>query len=257
MMWKTVAAAMAWAALVAASAPSLAAPPDALTKACQKPPPGVSFDDSLLIRAAKKLRRDKQIKIVALGSSTTVGSGGSGPTASWPVRMQDELVKRLPGVNVTVVNKGQMRQSAQQMIERLTSDVLAEKPDVVVWETGTNEAVRGVDVEQFSAAMLDGITTMEAAGIDVVLMNSQYSRNTARLINFQPYVDAMAQVAQIRDLVLFPRYEMMQAWVDRGQVWFDGLSQPDAVKVADMVYDCIGKLLAQNIALALKTGPTR
>jgi acyl-CoA thioesterase I len=257
MMTKTIAAAMALAALVAVGGPSEAASPEALAKACGKPPPGVSLDDSLLTRAMRKMRRDKTLKIVALGSSTTVGSGGSGVAASWPARLQDELSKRLAGVNVAIINKGQMRQSAQQMIERLTSDVLSEKPDIVIWETGTNEAVRGVDVETFTAAMLEGIAKMEAAGVEVVLMNTQYSRNTARIINFQPYNDAMSQVAQMRDLVLFPRHETMQAWVDRGQVSFDGLSPAEAVKIADTVYDCIGKLLAQNIALALKAGPAK
>lgn len=258
MMWKTVAAAMALTALVATGAQGGEnAPPETLAKACHKLPPGVSFDDSLLVRTARKLRRDKNVKIVALGSSTTIGSGGSGAMAAWPARLQDELGKRLAGVNVMVTNKGKMRQSAQDMLQRMPSDVLAEKPDIVVWETGTNEAVRGVDVEQFTAAMLDGINQMEAAGVEVVLMNTQYSRNTARLINFQPYNDAMGQVAHIRDLVLFPRYEMMQGWVDRGYVSFDGLTQGDAIKIADTVYDCIGKLLAQNIALALKTGSTK
>jgi acyl-CoA thioesterase I len=257
MMWKSVAAAMALVALIATGAPGEAAAPETLAKACQKPPPGVSFDDSLLMRSARKLRRDKSLKIVALGSSTTIGSGGSGVMAAWPARLQDELGKRLAGVNVMVANKGRMRQSAQDMLERMAGDVLSEKPDIVVWETGTNEAVRGVDVEQFTAAMLDGINQMEAAGVEVVLMNTQYSRNTARLINFQPYNDAMGQVAHIRDLVLFPRYEMMQGWVDRGYVSFDGLTQGEAIKIADTVYDCIGKLLAQNIALALKAGPTK
>ena len=85
--------------------------------------------------------------------------------------------------------------------------------------------MRGVDVEQFIAAMLDGIDKMDEAGIEVVLMNSQYSRNTARLINFQPYIDAMAQVAQIRDLVLFPRYDDDAGWVGSSRSSFDGLSQ--------------------------------
>ena len=117
--------------------------------------------------------------------------------------------------------------------------------------------MRGVDVETFTAAMLDGINRMEAGGIEVVLMNTQYSRNTARIINFQPYNEAMTQVAQLRDLVLFPRYETMQSWVDHGLVSFDGMTPAEAVKIADTVYDCIGKLLAQNIALALKAGPTK
>jgi lysophospholipase L1-like esterase len=257
MMVKAIAAALALAGLIATGGPVAAAPPETLAKACGKPPPGVQLDDSLLTRTMRKLRRDKTLKIVALGSSTTVGSGGSGVGASWPARLQDELSKRLPGINVSIVNKGQMRQSAQQMIDRLSTDVLNEKPDIVIWETGTNEAARGLDVETFTAAMLDGISRMEAAGVEVVLMNTQYSRNTARLINFQPYNDAMSQVAQMRDLVLFPRYETMQAWVDKGLVSFDGLSQAEAVKIADTVYDCIGKLLAQNIALALKTGPAK
>ncbi len=211
-------------------------------------PDDLIADSSPLPHAAKTVQAGHSLKIVALGSSSTLGLGASGAEAAWPARLQEALTARLPGVQVDVINKGVARQSAQQMIDRIDADVLAEKPALVVWETGTAEAVRGADIDEFTAALLAGIDHLEHAGIDVILMDTQYSRSTAQLINFPPYVAAIEQVAGMRDLVRFPRYAVMQYWVESDRFTFSGKSAAESRKLADQVYDCLGHLLAVVIA---------
>jgi hypothetical protein len=178
--------------------------------------------------------------------------GASGPEAAYPTRLEAALKAHFPAANIQVVNKGVSRQSARQMLDRLASDVLTERPALVVWETGTAEAVRGAEVDDFINALLTGVDKMGEAGIDVLLMDTQYSRSTARIINFQPYVDAIGQVAGMRDLVIFPRYLLMRTWVDEERFSFADKSPPEARKLADQIYDCLGRLLARSIAKALK-----
>jgi acyl-CoA thioesterase-1 len=236
--------ALTWAWPACAQKPSI-------SPVCEVPQDMLT-DSSPLTHAAKRMRLEKRLKIVALGSSSTLGVGASGPTAAYPARLEEALAKMLPDVAVQSVNKGVARQTAVQMVERLDADVLPEKPAIVIWETGTAEAVRGGDLDTFSNALLAGIDKLQAAGIDVVLMDTQYSRTTAQLINFQPYVAAVEQVAGMRDLILFPRYYVMHYWVDAQRFNFADRSSAEMRKVADTVYDCIGQLLARNIAQALK-----
>jgi acyl-CoA thioesterase I len=209
-------------------------------------------DPSRLPHAAKKLRVDRVLKIVALGSSSTLGMGATSADATYPVRLQRALATRLPDARIEVVNKGVSRQSASQMLERIDSDVLAERPNLVIWETGTAEAVRGADVDEFVTALLTGIDRLLSAGIDVVLMDTQYSRTTAQLINFQPYVGAIEQVSGMRDLVLFHRYAVMRYWVEADRFRFADKAPAEARRVADAVYDCLAHLLAITITRAVQ-----
>jgi lysophospholipase L1-like esterase len=228
-----------------------AQPKDKLSKNCQVPP-WVTETDIALPYAEQRVKRDRQIRIVTLGSSSTKGSGGSGPPAAWPAQLETLLAKRMPGIKLTVLNKAEMRQSVPDMLARLDRDVLAEKPDLVIWEAGTFEAVRGGDVDILTQGLMTGIDRITATKADVILMDMQYARNTARIINFQPYVEAMERAATMRNLFVFPRFEIMRDWVENEQVTFEGMSQGDAVKTADQVYACLGKFMAELLANSLK-----
>jgi acyl-CoA thioesterase I len=238
-------------------ASATAGPADAQTTRVPLPnvcqiPDELLMDSSPLPHSTKQLRNERRLKVVALGSSSTLGMGASGPEAAYPARLEASLKAHFPAATIQVVNKGVSRQSARQMLERLASDVLAERPALVVWETGTAEAVRGAEVDDFVNALLTGVDKMGGAGIDVLLMDTQYSRSTARIINFQPYVDAINQVAGMRDLVVFPRYLVMRMWVDEDRFSFADKTPPETRKIADQIYDCLGRLLARSIAKTLK-----
>lgn len=226
--------------------PAAADPMVPLPPACEVSPDLIP-DSAPLPHSKQMLKSEHRLKIVALGSSSTLGLGATDSQAAWPARLQAVLTSGLPGAEVRVVNRGIARQSAQQMLERLDSDVLTEKPALVIWETGTAEAVRGTDVDEFIDALMTGIDRLEAAGIDVILMDTQYSRGTAEIINFDPYIAAIDQVAVTRGLSRFPRYAVMRYWVDNDQFHFAGESGGVARKMADQVYDCLGHLLARAI----------
>jgi acyl-CoA thioesterase I len=238
----TVAAAALAAALSAGPA-AAADPPPKLPAKCE-----ISADllpDAVpLPHAVRSVRRNHQLTVVALGSSSTLGLGASDAQAAWPARLEAALAAQLPGTEVHVTNRGVARESAEQMLQRLDTDVLADKPSVVIWESGTAEAVRGADVEDYTDALLAGVDKMSAAGIDVILMDTQYSRGTAQVINFQPYIAAIDQVAGMRGLARFPRYGVMHYWVDNDRFTFAGKTAIEARKTADQVYDCLGQLLA-------------
>lgn len=245
------AAAMLAATAVVAAAPAAADPKQKLNELCPVPQ-WIAETKLTLPNTQRSLRREKQLKIVAIGSSSTMGSGGSGPEAAWPAQLGTALAKRLPQVKVAVVNKAEMRQSVPQMLARFERDVLAEKPNLVIWEAGTSEAVRHADIDTMLADLQVGLERLVAARVDVLMMDMQYARDTARIINFQPYVDAMGRLSTMRDVFVFPRYETMRGWVENEQITFGGATKAEATKTADSVYACLGTLVAELLANNLK-----
>jgi lysophospholipase L1-like esterase len=255
--WRSVALALACCGALAAqvAAQTKSALPPETPSACRTPP-GVIGDVQTLVRSAAVAARTRRLKVVAIGSSTTAGAGATDRAHAWPARLEEELRRRLPNAEITVVNLAEMRQTSQLMLARFPA-VLEQRPDIVVWEVGTAEAVRHLDVDDFFRAVQQGIETLTARGVDVVLVDPQYARDTARLITFEPYIAAIQRAGQMRDVGVFHRHAVMRHWVESGQFQFDSLRPADFARVADSAYDCIGRLLAHFIIEGLRAGGAR
>jgi hypothetical protein len=228
-------------ALLSAAAPAVRAQAPADMPAGCRVPSSAFIDESKLVYAGKRVTETRRLTVVALGSSSTLGQGASSPQATWPARLEADLNRRMPGVAVTVHNRGKARDDAEQMLKRLESDVMS----------GTAEAMRHRDVEQFAAHLQDGIGRIEAGGADVVLVTPQYSRETARLISYHPYIEAMNSIGTRREVLLFPRFEVMRHWVESGQMQLDNLTPAQAVGLTDRVYDCIARQIGRVMVRAM------
>jgi hypothetical protein len=141
--------------------------------------------------------------------------------------------------------------TAEQVVHSLDKQVLPFKPALVVWQTGTTEAARRIDPEEFGRWLQDGVDSLLAARIDIVLMDMQFSPRFIAAINYQPYLDAIVQVEQHRDLVRFQRFEVMRYWSETEQL-AHGLPPDKPTALADRVHDCVGRLLGRVIAQALR-----
>lgn len=246
---KPLRAAMFLAGIVGAVAPAaLAADP------CAAPPELVAPSDALPV-VRRQVEAKAPLKIVAIGSASTKGVGLTGPKAAYPERLRHELAKRMPGVQVTVINLGATRETARHMVERFKTDVLPHKPALVIWQTGTVDAVRSVMVDDFGQELAHGIDMLHAAGADVVLMNLQYSWRMAVALNDQPYNDMMATIGDAHDAPLFDRYGIMKYWVDNGRFDFDSAPADERPARADAAHACLGRLLAEFVLQAAGVGP--
>jgi acyl-CoA thioesterase-1 len=228
-----------------AADPTCAVPPALLEAAFTLPATGAAVANA------------QPIRIVALGSGTTFGLGASTPAASFPARLEQTLRPRLVSP-IIVANQGVQRQTIADMVARLDRDVLAHSPTLVLWETGTVDAVRGLGLDDFTAALETGVARIQRAGADVLLIDPQYARAMPRLVNLLPFVEAMRTVAASHELILFDRFEVMRYWIDNNVFHLDERAPPRlVVGEIDQVYDCIAQLLAQVILNATpKTAPT-
>lgn len=189
------------------------------------------------------------ITIVALGSSSTAGSGASGPSKTYPARLQQALRAAWPGASVTVLNRGIGGEVAAQTVTRIDTDVLPAKPTMVIWQVGTNDALKGIDPAGFKALLDDGLHKMATAGTDVVMMDNQVSEQVEDAPHHQVYVDEVAAEAAKRRVSLFSRWKLMLAWL-RADPTADDMVGPDGLHHTDRGYACLAASLASAIEKA-------
>jgi lysophospholipase L1-like esterase len=213
---------------------------------CSVPERFYTFEPSLT-KTAKALATGREVVIVVLGGSSTLGLAAGATALAWPARLGSVLTDRFSSARIKVINRAVPRQMAKQVVERLDRDILSLKPTLVIWETGTMEAVRGVDVDAFRETVRAGIDELRAAGVEVVLMNMQFSRETDSMIYFEPYLVAMAQVADATDVPLFRRHGIMRYWAEGGVLDFRVRDDKKRRELAVRLYDCIGRAMADFV----------
>src|SRR6185312_9954610 len=98
-----------------------------------------------LTYVAAKLAKRQTLTILAMGSSSTEGVGASSPAATYPSRLEAELRGRFPDSDIRVINRGKGGEDAPEELVRLERDVAIDDPDLVIWQIGTNAALRKID----------------------------------------------------------------------------------------------------------------
>jgi hypothetical protein len=224
------------AALIVAG-PARAEPPP---QSCEVPAYLLS-SESTLAKVQAAVQPSGKLNVLVIGSRSSV-IGLSDQSAAYPARLQAYLTEKLPNVKVEVVLELQVKRTAEEMVPTLGKLVEDRKPDVVIWQTGTVDAMRQVDSEDFRNALDEGVEAMKKAGTDVILMNLQYSPRTETMISGSAYLDNMRVVAQQHDVPLFDRFAIMRQWNESGD--FDLFSPAPGTELAKRVHDCLGRALS-------------
>lgn len=237
----------ALAALLVLDAATKDLPAQAASPSCAVPAEVFEFEP-YLPRSLAALEAGGPFMIVALGGASTLGRAAGHADKTWPARLGAILSARFPKAQITVVNRGVARETAVQMAARIERDVLALKPALVIWETGTNDAVRATDVDEFRDVLDAGIARLRVSVPEVMLMNPQFSRRSEFIVNFNRYIAILRGVADIDEVPLFPRHEIMRDWADRGVFNFAVTGREQRRDLAIEVYDCIAVAVTDMIA---------
>lgn len=203
------------------------------------------FGDSALERVSAAVQKTKELKIAVVGTASSVLPGADGADNAYPARLEAALSRRLPGVKTTVVAYAKPRQTAGEMSKILQKLLLEEKPTLVIWQTGTFDALRGIDLEEFRANLASGVERLQGGGADVILMNMQYSPRTESMIAVQAYADGMRLVSQQWETPLMDRFAVMKHWSEVGT--FDFYKATKKLEMAARIHECIAQLLADVI----------
>jgi lysophospholipase L1-like esterase len=208
-------------------------------------PPYLLFGNNDLKRVAAVVKDNRRLTIAVIGTGSSALAGPDGPSSAYPARLEAALRQHLPDVAVKVVPLVRSRQTAEDMAKGMAKLLVDEKPDLVVWQSGTIDAIRRVEPDDFRAALDEGIETVQKAGADVILMNMQYSPRTEIMVALDPYADTMRVAAQQHEVPLFDRLSIMRHWSDTGE--FDLYAGGKDNVLASRVHDCIGRGMAVMI----------
>ena len=212
------------------------------------PPKGGAKSMGSLPHVASKLISGQPVVIVAFGSSSTNGYGATSPEFTYPNRLAAQLHRRYPGADITVINRGKGGDDAPEMMKRLQSEVLDVKPDLVIWQVGTNAVLRNLDPGDVAKLVEDGAARIQAAGADLVLVDPQYSpRVTERAESASRMVKLLGRVAQLRHVGIFPRFEVMREWHENQAIPIDNFVIADGLHMNDWGYACFAQLLGDDI----------
>ena len=217
------------------------------------------FGNNELKRVAEAVAKDRRLTIAVVGTASSALAGPNGPPSAYPARLEAALKQRLPSVAVKVVTLVRTRMTADDLAKGMEKLLVDEKPDLVIWQTGTFDAIRRIEPDDFRAALDEGVETLHKGGADVILMNMQYSPRTDIMVPLGPYADNMSVVAQQHEIPLFDRLAIMRHWSDIGA--FDLYAAGKDNVLAHKVHDCIGRAIASMIidaahlnAVSLKAG---
>jgi hypothetical protein len=216
-------------------------------------PANLLTSESALPKVAEAVKSGHPLDILVVGSRSSTINTSDG--SAYPGRLQAVLREKLPSVAVNVSVELQVKKTAQEAASGFVKLVEAKRPTLVIWQTGTVDAMRSIDPDDFRSAVDEGVAALQNAGADVVLMNLQYSPRTETMISASPYLDNMRMVAQQHEVPLFDRFAIMRNWNDSGD--FDLFSTSHGIELAKRVHDCLGRALSKFVIEAAHLNPAQ
>jgi hypothetical protein len=216
-------------------------------------PANLLTSESALPKVAEAVKSGHPLDILVVGSRSSTINTSDG--SAYPGRLQAVLREKLPSVAVNVSVELQVKKTAQEAASGFVKLVEAKRPTLVIWQTGTVDAMRSIDPDDFRSAVDEGVAALQNVGADVVLMNLQYSPRTETMISASPYLDNMRMVAQQHEVPLFDRFAIMRNWNDSGD--FDLFSTSHGIELAKRVHDCLGRALSKFVIEAAHLNPAQ
>ena len=197
---------------------------------------------------ADRLGANKPVRLLAIGSSSTEGVGASAATKSYPAQLERELRAAWAGRKVEVVNAGIGGETADETLARLER-LLAEpgRPALVLWQVGTNDALKGGDEAPFRSLLQRGISLVRSAGSDLVIVDQQFFPRIADLARYERYVAMVNAVAGEHGVPVFSRYRLMKLWAERDPALLARMLSADGFHMGDLGYHCMADALGRNV----------
>ncbi len=194
-----------------ARAPTQAQPiaPPALSPQCDVPAADIAAPASLPF-VTRALGEHRTLRILAIGSAASAGLGMSSGVKSYPVQITDILRSALKDVEVEIINRGVGGEVAQTSADRIRSEVALTKPDLVLWQLGTNDALSRVDPDQFTNVVKTTVDWLRESEIDIVLVGLQYTSRFAKDENYDAIRKALQKIATDEKILYVRRYDAMK-----------------------------------------------
>lgn len=242
---------LAWPAIAVTL--SVGAAAQAATFSCRETP--IVQSHAVLTPLAQTVAQGRPLTILAIGSSSTEGIGASAKDRTYPARLQTLLAKAWPKSRIEIVNAGIGGETAPQTLARLETALAGRHFDLVIWQVGTNDAVKGDDLEAFREMVGKGIRLVKEAHTPLAILDPQFFPSVRDSERYKRFVAAVGDVARREVVPVFTRYETMREWHDSDADAFKAALWTDGFHMSDAGYDCLARDMAN--ALVGMAAPAR
>jgi acyl-CoA thioesterase-1 len=209
-----------------------------------------SFDHRLP-HFEEALGRQRKIKIVTIGSSSTAGESDIIP---FPHRLELGLRSSYPGRMIDVINRGIGGQEAPEELSRFECDVMIELPILVIWQVGTNAIYHNsYQPPDIAGTVATGLSWLKGLPADVIMMDLQYApalfqdqhgnpdpQQEAKTRQMVALISAAARAANVN---VFRRFELMEHWVRVDKIDWSALIASDNVHQTEFATRCVANAL--------------
>lgn len=222
------------------------APP--LSPPCDVPASDIAAP-AVLPNVAAALQNNERVRILAIGSSSTLGSGATSRAKSYPSQLEAILEHALKGADIAVINRGVSGEVAEITAERIKSEVALRKPDLVLWQLGTNDALARIPLPDFEETVRSAIRWLKENRIDVVLVGVQYTSRLARDPSYAAIRESLQKIAAEEKILYVRRYDAMRAILLRRANL--QLMAGDNFHLSDLGYHCMAEHIAHAVIVSL------
>lgn len=242
--------ALAAVGLLAATTPFAQAQTDPaeppVSNACQTPGLNVTGEVPLPnVQAALKDR--KVVRILEMGASSK--AGGDPSDKGYFSIVKTLLEKTMPGIDVEIIDRGISGELARDAAQRMTTLVALLKPDLVLWQLGTHDALQQVPVDEFRSSVEDTIVWLRQHHVDVVIVGLHYIRRMADDPHYQLIRATLSKVAEEQKVLRIGRYEAMQV-IERAHSLAD-TTPPSEFALTESGYGCLAEYVARAVTSAV------
>ncbi len=200
-----------------------------------------------LPRTEARLKSGDTLKIVAIGSSSTVGLWELRASSTYPEVMRQEILRLQPDARISITNSGRVGDTIPGNLSRFERDVFAFKPDLIVWQLGTNDIAWGGRAnEELNTQIIQGVHALKSSGADVILMDLQYAPMILASASYSKVQTMIRDAARQERVGLFSRFALMQKSIKAG-LSPGVLVSWDRLHNSKEGYDCVGRALARAI----------
>jgi len=196
---------------------------------------------------------NRPLHFLAIGSSSTLGVGASAPTNAYPAQLAVDLSSQW-GIAAEVRNAGVGGEVSSATLARLRSELASGRPDLVIWQVGTNDAVAGVDTAEFRANLEAGVDAARAERVPMILIDPQFYFGIKDLARYKQFVAIIGDVGARMHVPVFSRFAMMQAWGAKSPAALSATLSGDGFHMDDQGYACFARALASDIAEEAEAG---
>jgi len=197
----------------------------------------------------RALKENRVVKVLAVGSSSTSGVGASSSFATYPVRLENDLEVLFKGVDIDVVSRGVPGEAGLSACSRMKREVAEVKPDLVVWQVGTNDAMARADINELKTNLAKTLQWLAKNHIDVVLIDPQFTARLADDDHYTKVVRAIEDVARQERVMLVHRFSAMADLAkQKGE---DMILANDRFHLNDLGYRCMAEYAAGAIVAGI------